>query len=283
MTVRGGPPGRDRRLDGGAPRRVTVVDVLAVLSVPVVLLAVASFPRPVRLSLALSYPAPTVLTMYASHFVHLEVPHLLANLLVYLTVVSVTLLTSVRSDHRSRFYATFFTVLLAFPFALSALNVALARPRVGFGFSGLNMAFLGVLPHALAGYLDERNPDAELSTSPLPFFVATTVIAFRAVPLGTWSLLVGAGSLVAVLLCLRTLSRAGALESIDCGADGGIVVVGACLFVLLPFVAFPTGVTGENSVLNLFSHFLGFCFGYIVPYVTFRVVSFDRPDPGTAA
>ncbi|WP_313694809.1 hypothetical protein [Halorarum halobium] len=266
------------------------LDVATILGVPALLLGVASLPRPVRLSFTLSYVEPTVVTMYTSHFVHLGSGHLLTNIAVYLTVVPLAWFVSVRSGHRGRFFVTFLTVLVAFPFALSAMNVLLTRPRIGFGFSGLNMAFLGFLPHALAGYFDDTVPGANLSRSPLPFFMGATVITFRAVPPGVESLLVGAANLVVVGLCVHSLLGSRTVPLGHVRADGGrerdplpVLALGTCVFVLLQFAAFPNVVTGDGTVLNLFLHLLGYCFGYIVPYVTFQIAprKMDISSPAT--
>lgn len=276
------------RPDGFATlrERLRPIDAVPLFGVPTVLVAVFALPETVRTSYVLSYLHPTPATVYTAHFVHLAADHLLVNLVVYLAVVSIVLGLSTLAGRRQQFYAAFVAILLAFPFALSALNVLLVRPRVGFGFSGINMAFLGFLPHALLAFLAERSgrkfrPDH----SPLLFFVATAIIAFWAVPPTAASAFAGVVSLLVSLAYVRTISgdlsatltaTIRRVASEEAGME--FALAGVCLFVLVPFTAFPHRPIAAGSVLNLFVHLLGFCFGYIVPYVTFRFVSFDPVD-----
>lgn len=266
-----------------AEQRLRPVDLLVTVAVPVLLVAIFALPESARRDLALSYLDPTVVTMYTAHFVHLEPGHLVVNVVVYLAVVPVAVGLCTRAGRRRQFYAAFATILLAFPFALSTLNVLLVRPRIGFGFSGIDMAFLGFLPHALLWYLAERSgrnfrPDH----SPLLFFLGTAIVAFWAVPPTVASVVAGAVSLLASLAYARTLAGdlSGSLgtavrhvASEQAGME--LALAGVGLFVLLPFTAFPHRPVAAGSVLNLFAHLLGFCFGYIVPYVSFRFASFD--------
>jgi hypothetical protein len=266
--------------------RLRAVDAVPLLGVPAVLVAVFALPWSVRTTFVLSYLDPTPATAYTAHFVHLAADHLLVNLVVYLAVVPVALGLSTLAGRRRQFYVAFATILLAFPFALSALNVLLVRPRVGFGFSGINMAFLGFLPHALLGFLAKRpGRNFRPAHSPLLFFVGTAIIAFWAVPPTAASLLAGVASLLVSLAYVRTISGdlsvplAATIRRIVSEEAGmEFVLAGVCLFVLLPFTAFPHRPVAAGSVLNLFAHLLGFCFGYIVPYVAFRFVSFDPVD-----
>jgi len=277
-------------------RRIRPVDVVLVATIPAVLVAVFLLPVGLRRDLALLYTEPSVLTMYASHFVHLDLPHLTANLLVYLLVVPFSLAVSVWSGRRRRFYAVALVVLAAFPLALSGLNVLLPRPRIGMGFSGMNLAFVGYLPHVLADRFEAERPEWERSRAALLavlFFVGTTIVAVRvtaslrgtAQPGLDWLLVAGAGSLTAavgltrpLVSCLRSRGIAGAPVP-------PLAALGSLLFVLLMIVGFPEISPADGSVVNLFLHLLGFSFGYIVPYLAFRVLGLSlgsRPEPGEA-
>jgi len=264
-----------------------LADVAFLLAVPLVLVGVFVLPKPVRLSLALSYLEPTVLTAYASHFVHLEFPHLLANLLVFLAVVPFAVLASVKSGRRHRFYLVAFVFLTVFPFVFSGLNVLFPRPRIGFGFSGISLAFVGYLPHALADRLErDGSASAAVASSLLPaaFFAGTILIALRmwrslgAAPPAARAPLVaaGLGSLLSMLIFARPVyvrirDRDESLSAL-CPPS---VAFGALLFVLVVLVGFPNVSPADGTVLNLFVHFLGYSFGFVVPYATFRVVGFD--------
>lgn len=272
--------GAVRRLSGPSPVALAL-DLAALLAVPAALAAALALPRADRLALALRYEEPTVLAAFASHFVHADATHLAANLAVYALVVPVTYVLCLRSGRRTEFFVTFATFVVAFPFALSALNVLLVRPRAGLGFSGVNMAFLGFLPTALFHYLSVRVTDAVgLDDSPLLFFAGATAIVLLAVPVRPVTLGVAAGSTLLALVYLRSaVAGAGGEQSVPAdfrrafGRTGALElpVVAVAVFAFVPTAAFPSNPAAGGEVLNLFSHLLGYCLGFIVPYVTFRL------------
>jgi len=261
--------------------------VAFVAAVPLLVTGVFFLPRETRLALALLYTEPSILTSYASHFVHLDLPHILANLLVYTLVVPFSLVVSIKSGRRRRFYIVAITVLLAFPFVLSGLNLLFPRPRIGFGLSGINMAFVGYLPHVLASHLESERLDTDTlgeTVLQLGFFLGTTVIALRvALSLqpglsagSEWLLAAGVGSALASILFARPIvaSLRAHPHSVEEFAPP-TVLFGGALFVLLVLIGFPQVSVTDGSVVNVFLHLLGYSLGYLTPYVTFRVLGVD--------
>lgn len=136
--------------------RASRLDLVALAAVPAVLLAVFALPEPTRRSLAFAYHDPTALTALSAHYVHFDPNHLLANLAGYGLLAGVGYLLAAASRRRRFFFVAFSTVCVAFPVVLSALNLAVPRRAVGFGFSGVNMAFAGLLPLFLAAFVHTR-------------------------------------------------------------------------------------------------------------------------------
>lgn len=254
-------------------------DLLLLAAVPAVLVGVYSLPAPTRRAFALTYLDPTPATMFTSHYVHLEVLHLLANVLWFVSVAPLCYALSVLSDRRDQFVVVSVTFLLAFPFVLSALDVALATSAIGYGFSGLNMAFLGYLPVVLVQYsslyFDVR---LKLDHAPLLFFLTTLLLSLWLVPVAPPSAVPAGLALVGVLVYLRSLRRAGVTVSLPSGGPASqrqYALLGALalyLFVVLPFLAFPRDPTAGATATNLYTHFLGYCLGFITPYLTLRLV-----------
>lgn len=260
------------------------------VSVPVVLVGLYLLPESLRRDLVLSYADPTAVTAFAAHFVHLDATFLASNLLLYALVVPMAYLLCLHAGRRREFYVVFATFLLAFPFLLSALNVALPRPRIGYGFSGINTAFFGFLPIALVWYLSRRpGTRTGLHDAPVLFFGCTTLVAVVAVPPSLLSLSVVVSGLLATVAYLgewmpgivtlrRELAdgwrtRPGAL---------GIAAVGASTAVLFPFVAFPAAPAGGGQVVNIYVHLLGYTLGFIAAYVTFVLVERHHSRAGVA-
>ena len=264
---------------------VTAAEVAVLSVVPVLLVGVFALPVGTRETLVFAYAEPTLRTAFAANFVHLEMGHLLTNLVGYGLVVPVVYLLSVLSGHRKRFWVAFATFLLAFPVALSYLNLAVARPGGTVGFSGITMAFVGLLPIALSGYLDMHlDIDGELDLASGLHFVGLALIAvlsLRSMP--AYGIAVAA--LLAAVLCWSSLldGDASVRSSLRAAARAPgyleLAAVGVVLFVGLPVAAFPVDAVADG-VLNLYAHLFGYALGFIATYATVQIAR--RPGPGVA-
>jgi hypothetical protein len=250
-------------------------DAVAIVLVPLFLAAMYTLAPETKTSLALAYEEPTLLTAYASHFVHFELDHLLVNVVGYLLVVPTAYVLSLAADRRVQFLVVFTAFVIAFPLALSALNLIFVRPRLGIGFSGILMAFVGYLPVAILGVAGRRLhiPVNRLRSQWL-FFLGLAVIAFVSGPaLYSWAI-AGAAGLAGILFLLpiaedwektnhhrlrRALGQAGHVE---------VLLIGLLVFVGYLFVAFPEAGTGGETIVNVYSHLLGYSLGYVTTYLT---------------
>lgn len=249
-------------------------DVVAIVLVPLFLAAVFMLPEATKASLALAYDDPTILPAYASHFVHFELDHLLVNVVGYLLVVPTAYVLSVAADRRRQFFVVFTAFIIAFPMALSALNLIFARSSIGLGFSGILMAFVGYLPVAILGVAGRRlHMPVDRRRSQWLFFVGLAVISIVSGPaLYNWAI-AGAAGLAGALFLIpvvedwdeshhhrirEALGRAGHIE---------VLLVGLLVFIGYLFVAFPADTTGDGTVVNVYSHLLGYSLGYVTTYL----------------
>ncbi|WP_435360000.1 hypothetical protein [Haloarchaeobius sp. DFWS5] len=266
-------PTDDRRLGGHAP----VSDLLALASVPAVLWVVYALPPEMRLGLALDHANPSLVGMFASHYVHLSGWHLASNLGLYLMVGPLSYLLCAIAGRKRAFRLSLFTYLLVFPWVLSGLNVALARPTVGVGFSGIGMAFVGLLPWALFAYLHDRLP-ATFSTqrAPVLFFLGAVVIGSIVMPptpltmAGVAVATLGLVAYVGALVFGRSPELPGRLSNaIETPGYVEIAGISLVVFVGVAVMTFSAPPVQEGTVVNQYSHFLGYCLGFIVPYTMF--------------
>lgn len=268
---------------------VRAVDLLVLLAVPAVLLTVFALPEATRRSLAFAYADPTLRSAFASHYVHLDVDHLAGNLGGYALLAGVGYALAVLGGSRRFFFTALATFLLAFPFVLSALNLAVPRDAIGFGFSGINMALAGLLPLLLGTYARERfAPETPLRALPAVFFALVGWIALLALPVSTTGLgLAGlatgvAGALLAVLYAssagipVRETVPEVARSVASRPVEGDLFAVGAVLVVGYPAVGFPGDPTGPGSVVNLYVHLLGFCLAFIGSFALLAAGVFDE-------
>lgn len=254
--------------------RTRLLDLLVLSAVPVALLVVFALPVAQRRALALDYGAPTLLAAYANHFVHLSTTHLLANLVGYVVVVSAAYLLSVASGRRRQFLVVFAGFVLGLPFALSGLNFAFARSSLAVGFSGINMALVGYLAFALGDYIGAwLDLPVDRRRSRWLFFLGLALVALLSaptafgVPLAVAAALSAILCLVPVLEDLREAPRSGASAA---GRAGTLEIggLGLAVFGIFPFAAFPGNASVAAGTVNLYSHLLGFCLGYVATYVT---------------
>lgn len=259
------------------------IDLGVLLFVPAVLVAVFVLPTGIRRSMGFEFTDPSVLTAFTSAFVHLDPAHLLVNLSLYLLVVPVSFVLSVSSGSRRRFYTIFVTFLLVFPLVLSYLNLAVLRPAVALGFSGVVMAFVGYLPLALADYLDVNfGIGPQTASAPALFFAGlalVSVVSVRSVVPSNGTVLLGTSGLALAATLSAVLYASPVLERTDrpwseirtaVESPGYLefLVFTVVLFLALPFVAFPADPTVDGGTLNLYAHFLGYALGFMTTYLT---------------
>ncbi|AHG05084.1 hypothetical protein HALDL1_02125 [Halobacterium sp. DL1] len=260
-------------------RAVRLRDVALLLLVPGVLVGVFALPLDVRRSLAFRYTDPTLATAYTAHFVHLESSHLLANVLAFLLLAGVGYLLATLAGRRQLFGTATATYLLAVPFALSGLNLAVPRNAVGYGFSGVNLAFAGLLPLLLVAYARRRlDARVRLRHAPGLFFAALAVVAVVALPWSPVSVGVAGVAAVAAVAYAVPLVRSDAPRASTGASTAGwldLLVVGLVLYLATPFVAFPASPGVEGGVLNLYAHLLGFCLAFVAPYVALELGLFE--------
>jgi hypothetical protein len=247
--------------------RIRPADAAILAGVPALLVAVYLLPVPVKRSLALSYLDPRPATLYLSHLVHLRPSHLLANVVGYLLVVPTGYLLAAAAGRRRAFRVASLAVLLAVPVALSALNVALPRPRIGYGFSGVVMGFLGLVPVATFWYLDARIGGVSVHHAPALFLLGLAVAAVAAPTGGVGRAVAGIALLASVAYLREAGLSVGALRTLP---PGGLELVAVAVVVVVgyPFVAFPADPRVAAGVLNLYAHLLGYALAFIPAYLT---------------
>jgi membrane associated rhomboid family serine protease len=275
------PGGEPASVPPGIREAVRPRDLLALAVVPVVLLAVAALPVARRRALVLSHTEPTLLTAYTSHFVHLADWHLAANVAAYAVLAGVGYLLSVASGARRRYFVAWVAFLVAVPVALSGLTLVSARPRVSYGFSGVNMAFMGYLGLALAGYCDTRLDGLlRCDQAPLLFFLGLAVITVLAVEVPVVRVGVAAAASLSGLLYLRRLR--GPVAVLDSGRLSGVAdrvgefelgLAGLVVFLVWPLLAFPASPVVDGVLVNTYAHLLGYSLGFIASYLTFGVAA----------
>lgn len=278
---------RNRGFARSLRNSIRVRDCVALAVVPVLLVSVYVVPDPVKIAYAFDYTNPTLLTAYTAHFVHLQAGHLATNIAGYVLLAGTTYLLAVLTGHRRLFVVATTTYLAAFPPVLSTLNLAIPRDAITYGFSGIVMAFAGLLPLLLSIYVRERLAvPIGVRRAPAVFFVTLAVISLAALPLNPIPIAVAG---MAVLVALwYTVSRITEMQprtasSVRSVAHSGwfeLSVVAIVLTFAYPLIGFLPPVSSSGAITNLYAHLLGYCLAFMVPYIALEMELFHH-DEGT--
>lgn len=243
------------------------------LLVPLVLVGVFALPTGLRRALTLRYTQPDVASALGSHFVHFTPAHLLTNIAVFLACMAVVYAAAIAAGRRRELLGAFVLFLVVVPFALSGVNVAVPRDRIGYGFSGILMAFVGLLPIALAWFVETRLDPASSWHVALGGYVlgAAGVAAITLTPSPATVMAVGTAT---VAVC-GTIGRVSGLPALSRALANGrrqvgdleLVAFGATVYAVALVSAFPTDVVRDGVIVNVYVHFLGFTVGFLAVYL----------------
>ena len=256
-------------------------DLVALLVVPILLVGVGTLPVELRRAFVFDYRAPTLVTAYTAHFVHLTPSHLLVNVVSYLLIAPIGYALAVVSDRREEYLIGFVASLLALPLVLSYLNLVFVRPRVGYGFSGVAMGLVALLAFELFAYVETRlSRCLSQEDAAVVFFAEIGLMAAVVRPHTTATVAIAVAAFVLAVGYALAIGRVLWAEDrvwTDRVGEAGYVELGAAAVVLLvgfPFVAFPPDPTGDGTVLNLYTHLLGFALAFLAAFI--RPVLEDR-------
>ena len=267
---------------GGVDGSRVAGDALALLAVPLVMVAVFSLPTEVKRAYAFSYTEPTVVTAFTAHYVHLTPDHLVGNLAGFFLLASLAYGLSLIGGRRRLFFVSMATFLIAFPFVLSGLNLAIPRNAIGFGFSGINMALFGYVAVALVTVVGDRFEADTCRYLPALFLTSVGYVAAHALPVSAASAGLALGALAVAIPYGRSAERHSTQSLrqtvrrvVDTPGYGELFAVSVVVLLGYPFVGFPTPTPGGPRV-NIYIHFLGYALAYTVVYVSLLADRSDR-------
>jgi hypothetical protein len=263
-------------------KQLRLSDVILVLAFPLLIGLGYSLPLGTRESLVFNYTNPTLLAAFVSAFIHFEFGHLMTNVGLYVLVVPILYILTALSGRQQQFRVFVFTAFFVFPVVLSYLNLAIPRPSVTYGASGVIMIFVGYLPLALSEYLDANFDIGPVSVfAPALFFaslVPISILSLQSVLLQNPTVLLGTAGLVLATVLSAALYVLTVYEQTDDArtkirlamqATGytDLILLSVLLLFIVPIIAFPANPQVDNGILNLYEHFLGYALGFMTPYI----------------
>ena len=262
------------------------VDLVVLALVPAALVLVYALPASVTDSWRLAVLDPTLRAALLSHFVHGSPSHLVTNVAGYTLLAPLTYVLCLSAGRRREFFGVIVALLFGLPVVLSGLNLAVPRPSIVYGFSGVVMALLGFLALATGWHVEKRFdavPDGRFA--PVGFFLGTGVISAIGAPITSLSLVAFGLAVVGGAAYLGSATATGGgvgrLVSRRDLAEPWRVELAAAGFLLVaifPITAFPYEPASIGVVPNVYEHALGYCLGFVGPYAVSTVV--DHPGIG---
>lgn len=256
--------------------RTTRRERIAVLfGPPLLLLFVSLLPQSVQESWTLYLASPTLESVYLSNFVHTDGLHLLRNVIAYLFLVSVLLPLAVFADWKRELYVTSLFFFIAVPFVVSYYSIWMLRGTSAetlVGFSGINSAFLGLLPVLLFAFLQRCvSSNIQLHYGLAPVALELAVIMFA------WSGI----TIPAVSLCVLGLAGVALVYGVTHGEWDGLLSSDANLLLVsvavLAFAVLPFRILVDvGPGVNVYGHFIGFVVGFLFPGLLSLVLDFRR-------
>lgn len=281
MTDRPWRPTDDRQLGAGVLEELRLNarpgDVLAIVGVPLLLVAVLlAVGQPDR-SLVLVHGDPTPASLVTAHFVHRSVGHLLDNVAAYALVVPTAYALALLSGGRRAFLVAFAGLLVAAPPTISALELLAVEGGVTLGSSGVVMAFVGLLALQTGTYFATRVDGVRADDTALGLFFAG--LAFAAARMVSTSraaiVLAGVAALVAGLFlrhAVGSIRLDGAPIAGLYTRDGQFAALALVVLAVGIVVGFPADPGPAPVVVDRWGHLLGFAIGFLGPYLSSHLV-----------
>ena len=279
MRDRAWAPPEARSADGAREEelseRLEPIDFVALGGVPAFLVVVFVLFGSAPDGLTLSYSSPTPLSVLTAHYVHGSVDHLVANVAAYAFVVPTAYVLSVMSGRRREFGVALVGFLLVLPPVLSGLVLVGFERGVAFGFSGVTMAFVGLLPVFLGSFVGDGGVHAGVDDlAPGLFFLGLGLIAVRSIPTDAYRLPIVVVAVAVAIAYLRepieTVIRGGGWLRFAGSPRGEVATLGLLAFLLGVLVGFPGHAADGPVVVNTHGHLLGYALGFVAPYSVTR-------------
>lgn len=257
---------------------VELRDILMVSVVPVVLTGVFLLPSSVQKGFILNFQNIDFYNFFSYAFVHRGWDHFVGNLISYVSLVVPVYLLCVLAGEKRFFRYTWLIFVLALPVVIGLIEFASpVSPVTTAGFSGVDAAFLGVLPISLMLYLRNRISDEIQVAHAIVLLllavgtISLTYSGFSALTFGT----ITATVLLAIFYTYRTgvkEFKKVATEIVSMKGYFQLVLFALLFFLISPQVMFPAKISLGVGTVDIFAHYLGLLLGFFLPfvYITYR-------------
>jgi hypothetical protein len=235
--------------------------VLAFGLIPVILLIVGSLPLSQQSEWALQINNPTLAQLYLSNFVHSDIPHLSNNIVGFLLTMGILFPLATLTKRQWVLATLSVLVLTVGPFVVSLYTVdvlAGTEAETVVGFSGVNSAFVGMLPLFIALFVNDKIRTIGITIGATGLMGLELGVVLWIAGLHRWSvfLLAIAGS-VALILAVHGHSGEGYVPR---KYEIHQLVIAVILFIALPV----TLIVNVDPGTNVYGHIIGLAGGFLL-------------------
>jgi len=243
--------------------------------VPIVLVLIYLLPQGLQSGLILDTGSPFFFNFFTTAFVHQNLRHLLGNTVSYALVILPVFLMCALMRKKKRFYGILLVFVVLFPFVLSLGNYYAFEFYIGeststMGFSGVVSALLGLMSLVIVSFSREEL-DLDLGYVDALWFLmfASLVLALVYDPVSRATALVLAFLLLFSWNIWRKIDTVSLKEAWKMKGRFELVLLAVIFFVALSFSMFPGNLVSGGGFVNILSHYIGFCLGFLSSYVFF--------------
>ncbi len=245
--------------------------------IPILLTFTYLLPENIKQDIILNLSNPTIISMFFSNYVHLELTHFLGNLISYLIVIF--LLFNLETN-RILFYRSSLLIFIILPFVSSFLVISIfpSLPP-SLGFSAIVAGFMGYLVYSVFRYIKEfYYPQINNFFLYLILMINLIVVANNLGTPITFQIFI-----LSILIILIYLNRVAIKEigkimmlkfkDLFSQKSVGRLIYKYLLFILIIISIFnlpnliPSKIKIGSSIINIFSHYVGYLFGLFIPLI----------------
>ncbi len=241
-------------------------------TIPLLLLLLFSMPQEVKQDLALDVSNLSPQGIFLSNYVHEDFSHFTQNVFgYYIGMFFVYYFYFLRG--RSGLLHSLFPVFVVLPFLASFLHLVALPTLRNLGYSAIVAAIYGALPVVFLEFAEFRyklklNRVWSLWSI---FFINMLLIA------GIYghaylTLMVGVFTAVFLYLTIRFVVKNNGIRKIVGGLrvmEKVLLALGLTFSMFGTIMFFPANIVSENEVVNIFSHYVGYVFGFVTFWVLY--------------
>lgn len=218
-----------------------------------------------------SYSNPyDLLRLYTYHLVHYDFQHFMGNIVSFIFIYWILTSLVMWAREVRTFNVMLFIIFVVIAPALGFLDLFLfsdAALRQGCGFSGILLAFNGLLPYFSIKYLaKELNISLRVSIVHLMFLVIASGVAIAYIETTKAILFASTGTFAVALYFYGIHNRYDIQDTKEVREKISLVMFSLMMFFFVIAISFPPDLRTSHGIVNIWGHFMGLYLSMIVLY-----------------